>query len=79
MGPKTPEARRGSVSLSSVTTVSEMKSLDMSEGPKMTALPFSGGKERGESFVMSGVDNTSHSGGRVRAVGLRDGLIWESV
>jgi len=39
MGSKISEARRGSASLRSVTTVGEMKSLDASEGLEMTALP----------------------------------------
>ena len=72
MGPKASEARRGLVSLRAVTTVGEMKRGD-------DGFAFSGSKEGGESFVMSRIDDTSHSGGRVRAVGLRDGLVWESV
>src|SRR4051812_32219257 len=56
MGPKTSEARRGSVSLRPFTTVGEMKSGD-------DGFAVNGGEEGGESFVMSGVDDTSHFGG----------------
>jgi hypothetical protein len=40
MGPKISEARRGSVSFRSVTTVGGMSSLEASGGPERTSFPL---------------------------------------
>jgi hypothetical protein len=74
MGPKISEARRGSVSFRSVTTVGGMKSLEASGGLERTSFPLAKARSWGETSKVPGIDNSCHSGGRIGAVGFFDGL-----